>query len=575
MLYVRPATLADLPQIMQIEKEQYAPIDATAMATEELMRHRIELLNAKGPGWFLVAENEQQLLGYLILFPTWKRPEDVQSWDETTDHGQLTATFSESGPHLYGVSFAVRKDAPDATSPMLILKGHELWERYLIGRFFMCSRMPGYAAAFARKGISAKEYAFSRKHNGEHKDGLVALFEEITGARVERLLENGYPPDAESGGHGLLMVSQKPYPQIGKLRLYVSQLGEDVSSDAATLDEQAAMLIGGREQIWHVPSRTHQDTLTLYAPFGCPDWGTKGKLGERVQDHCRFCALPSGPDFFSSLYYKHKPVSTDMHVKLFMKAWEQATSERKPHTLRLFNGGSFLAMPWQYQQAVIEAARGLDTLVVEARPQLMTDASLSRLMNDVGTHVQNVVIRIGVETQDDQLRNSVLGKGQPRMEIMRATQRAHKHGIRLGGYVMLRPAPNLDSAWAVNEAIKTIHWMLKDLGFLEAYFGATCVSEGSPLHKDWKENRFDPPSLHDVRRVLKGIDPAVLHAAHLLPFKDFPSFVAVPSNHVTHGIPESLEGAQKCDLAFHQMFEEYRRTMRPELLDRVPTCDCT
>jgi uncharacterized Fe-S cluster-containing MiaB family protein len=149
--------------------------------------------------------------------------------------------------------------------------------------------------------------------------------------------------------------------------------------------------------------------------------------------------------------------------------------------------------------------------------------------------------------------------------------------VTSGGYVMLNPAPGLSAEQMVREACSTIEWVLEsggeNLGLQEVYFCATCVEPGTRLEEEWLSGSYRPARLWDVFDVLVWAVERYGSRVHLLPFEEASPYVAVPSNHRPEGIPQSLEGAQGCDLQFHTMFRRYRETMDPRVLES-PDCSC-
>jgi radical SAM enzyme (TIGR01210 family) len=244
----------------------------------------------------------------------------------------------------------------------------------------------------------------------------------------------------------------------------------------------------------------------------------------------------------------------------------------------VFNAGSFFAMPRALQEGIMSLVASLGTIrrvVVESRSGLITAAALDPLLeilDDV-----RLTVRIGVETKDRHLRTKMLPKGQSYDQLLAASTEMRKQGVGSGGYVMLNPAPGLSREQAVQEAQSTISWILDggagDLALQEVYFCAACVEEGTLLEKSWRAGTFRPASLWDVFDVLKWGVGKYGTRVHLLPFEDALPYIAVPSNHVCQGIPQTLEGAQGCDLEFHGMFQRFRETMDPAVL-APPDCSC-
>jgi len=204
-----------------------------------------------------------------------------------------------------------------------------------------------------------------------------------------------------------------------------------------------------------------------------------------------------------------------------------------------------------------------------------------------------LTIRVGVETQNDQLRLRVLRKGHKRTQLYSAMEVMKSQGVTSGGYVLLKPAPNkslrvimdnLDATdeevdkWAVEETKKTLDFVLgkreNDLGMDEAYYGPTCVGPDTPLTALWQSGEFWPVSLWMVFHVLRGAIERYGSRVHLLPFVDVPPFLAVPStDHDQRWLPENLDGAVECALKLHSMFDHYRETMQPSVL-LPPLCEC-
>lgn len=343
----------------------------------------------------------------------------------------------------------------------------------------------------------------------------------------------------------------------------------------AICDERIALLQGGRRQWWDVSTQQMVPAATIYIPFGCPDWGETNGARNQL---CTFCALPNSVREYRAAFYGGESIPDGDHTSLFAQTLCAVLAEGPVHTLAVFNAGSFLAMPPSVQEAVVRevASSGAVTrLVIEARAPLITRDALAPLAAILDSAGVQLTVRVGVETQDDHLRLKVLKKGHSRGQLNLAAATMRELGVTSGGYVLLAPAPGLKREWAEEEARATIEWVLSPAGLCmdEVYFGATCVGPGTPLSLAWEAGEFAPPSLRSVCRVLGRVLPFHAGKVHLLPFADEPAFLAVPSNHVPQGLPESLEGALGCDRDFHRMFQIYRETMDPRSLADIP-CSC-
>jgi radical SAM enzyme (TIGR01210 family) len=312
-------------------------------------------------------------------------------------------------------------------------------------------------------------------------------------------------------------------------------------------------------------------SATVYIPFGCIDWGEKNG---RRSDLCVFCAIPNAMITFREEFYDGNFVPADKLISLFHLSVNDF-SITNCHTLMIFNGGSFLSMPSLIQVEIIKEIvkhPSLKRIVIESRAELITNDRVGLISEILQSAGKNLTVRIGVETQDDSLRLKFLRKGHSRKQLHQAVEVLKKNNVSSGGYVLLNPVPELEPLWAVNEAVATIEWILGELGMNEAYFCSTNVGPGTVLEKYWLEGKFNPASLWMVLKVLNSISNFT-GRVHLLPFKDEPQLIAISSNHVLRGVKQSLEDAKGCDLAFHKMFDTYRMTMNPEVLNH-PECDC-
>jgi len=213
MIKIRPARAGDLPVLMGIEFETFGP---EMSASDEMLADRIELC---GDGWFLVAENTSYgacaVAGDMILQPTRLTPEECTSWAAATDDGAMRGTFDPVGPNVYVVSLAVPAAAPPGTSDLLMHASLVRWARHCgfrSGSFFIfCSRMPGFAKTNRRTGIDPEDYWLLEREDGGPRDPMLHLYWEMSGGVWPvRLLRDGFPPDEESGGHGVLFALNDP-----------------------------------------------------------------------------------------------------------------------------------------------------------------------------------------------------------------------------------------------------------------------------------------------------------------------------------------------------------------------------
>lgn len=341
-------------------------------------------------------------------------------------------------------------------------------------------------------------------------------------------------------------------------------------------DPRLQLMTGGWRDWWDNFDLKLVRVLTLYVSWGCPDYGnTKG--GARISHRCVFCGLPSAATSFNQSFYGKPQISSEEHFQLFKSALTAALHKEIPHTVNVFNAGSFLAMPIELQLAIARelAQHPIVGIVVDARARLITPMMLSRLTQILASRNIRLTLRIGIETKDDRVRNDILGKGHSLKEIATAVAAMKKFQVIAGAYALLKPGPVpwLDDQGYRQEAVETIRWLFEDLEFDEVYFRTGCVPEApqTTLYSLWKNGSFAPATLWDTMAVLKTAATRFPGKVHLLPFTDEPPFVAIPSADNPRGVPETLEGASDLDKRFYEVFQQYRLTMNPSVLITPPT----
>lgn len=211
ILNVRPAVLSDLKELVRLEEDVWGEgVSVEAMASPATIRDRIILCNSSPPGWFWVAESEKGIVGNFVLQPTRLHPDDCTGWSMATDGGKLVRTFDPQGAFVYGVTISVPARSPAGTADMLVRSAHSLRLATNKEILYACARMIGFLDASQRTAVLPEDYWQLKKSDGTPADQFLSYFQALTGMRPVRLLKNGYPPDKDSGGHGVLCVSDDP-----------------------------------------------------------------------------------------------------------------------------------------------------------------------------------------------------------------------------------------------------------------------------------------------------------------------------------------------------------------------------
>lgn len=545
---VRGARKEDIKDIMSVELRQF---DSIGPASREVMRKRIQQCNSGTNKWFLVAEQDNAVVGYMILMPTAITPEDCSSWSKATGDGTLS-TWDEKGDNIYVVSLAVLPNASEVVSAMLVYHSTLLWMAAGKSTYMFCARMPELRYRNKKTGITAEEWWQAKKDDGLPADWMLRTYTQMSGGQgPTRLLLNGYPPDSDSLGHGVLYVVTDPIKANKALK--------------------ALFLNAGNKEWFDSQEKRLVKASTLYLPFGCPDW-----------NRCRFCAMDSAVQLFRNLFYAGESIPVPDYINLASEALD-TFGQRKMHSLFIFNAGSYFAMPEEVQTGVIDEvlrhqARSIKRLIIESRPGNITNDRIDRLINILRPAGVKLTVRIGLETQNEHLRNHMLRKGITHDEFVAAVKVLKRHNVESGAYILIKPLQMTDEETCI-EAISTVDYAF-DIGMDEVYLTPLCIGPGTNYEIMWRKGQLAPPSLWIVWRVLKQIANNNRYSGrvHILPFADEPPYLAIPSNHIFgagKGVNQDMSNAAGCDKQFHSLFEQYRRSLDEGIFDSSPAdCSC-
>ena len=203
----------------------------------DLMQQFATRIEKTGNEWVQILEDENtgKLLGFLMSCPTNKKPDDFESWEDTTDDGTLETTFDPQGENIYVVSLTMApntlgKRYPDMLYASLMSKG--IAEGY--SRAFFEARLPGLKRWMQRqceeKGLDiealssfqkdqfAEEYFNLKKLNKDGKevpyDPLIRSFSDL-GCRFTKVIPDAYK-DEPSMNYGVVAVFDNPLPEYAQ-----------------------------------------------------------------------------------------------------------------------------------------------------------------------------------------------------------------------------------------------------------------------------------------------------------------------------------------------------------------------
>lgn len=252
---------------------------------------------------------------------------------------------------------------------------------------------------------------------------------------------------------------------------------------------------------------------------------------------------------------------TDKDLISLYKTAELMTLKDKPHTLTIYNAGSFIndnEISFKVQKEVCQRVKNHPTikkLFFESRAEFITNEKIKTLKNILGD--KKLTIAIGLEAQDDKIRNIYIHKGLSKKMYEKAIKTIRQSGAKSLTYVFIKPV-FLSEKEAIIEAINTAKYAF-DVETDEVAFESAFIQEGTLMEQLYKEKKFKPPWLWSIIEIVKRTHN--LGNIHLGGFEDEPPPIAIPDN------------CPKCSERIKKIFQEYRETHNINLFNNLE-CSC-
>lgn len=162
----------------------------------------------------------------------------------------------------------------------------------------------------------------------------------------------------------------------------------------------------------------------------------------------------------------------------------------------------------------------LKKISLETRLEYATEDRLRELMASLSPGIE-LELAVGFETQDEYIRNTVLGKQLDRAIFEERVGLLSRQRVSLTAYIMLKPDPQMSEQEGIQEALKSADYLSelcrRSGTNLTIYVNPTFVAKGSALATAMESAGYQPPSIDSLNRVMaeagkKGIriytDPA-------------------------------------------------------------------
>ncbi|MFH1773201.1 MAG: hypothetical protein ABH818_02520 [Patescibacteria group bacterium] len=271
---------------------------------------------------------------------------------------------------------------------------------------------------------------------------------------------------------------------------------------------------------YSIPEQTAVTRWTLMMPgAGCEYW-------KKTNGGCTMCG-------FNNLTKKYTRglLFPSFIFKLLYRLGRKALTTKAPNEVSVFNGGNFWnekEIPSGFQSFLLKEVakdRDLTRLMIESRCDYVTEARVSNALEILNG--KKLKIAIGLESQDDFVRNQLIRKGMSKRIFENKVGMARKCGAEVLVYVFLKPV-GLDEGKALKEALATIRYALLT-GATEIELSCAFIQEGTRMANAYHRGEFKPPYLWTIleiiNEVIKNDWPVSIGG-----FNDEPPPIAIPSN---------------------------------------------
>ena len=221
--------------------------------------------------------------------------------------------------------------------------------------------------------------------------------------------------------------------------------------------------------------------------------------------------------------------------------------------IKIYTSGSFLddrEVPKEIQRAFIENFDGVERIIIETRPEFVTDKKIKFLKE-----YENVMVALGLESANDETLLYRINKGFTVSNYIKAAEKLNQNDIPVKTYVLLKP-PFMSERMAVEEAISTVN-------FASNYSEVVSVNPMNIQNYTlveylWRRGEYRAPWLWSVVEVLKET-------------------IDVPAEVVSYptagGTKRGAHNCGKCDEKVLEAIYDFSLTQNPSKLEGLD-CPC-
>lgn len=288
---------------------------------------------------------------------------------------------------------------------------------------------------------------------------------------------------------------------------------------------------------------------TLMLPgAGCEYW-------KNTQGGCTMCGFNG-----STKKYTRGLLYPSSLFKTLYQLSKRATVAQHPEEISVFNGGSFWndrEIPADFQRYLFNdiARSGLPArVVIESRCEYITARKVENALEALDG--KKLKIGIGLESQDDHIRNHLIRKGLSKRDFEYKIRLARNYGAEIKAYVFLKPL-GLSEKRALSDALDSIKYALS-AGATEVEISSAFVQPGTVMADAFHRGEFRPPYLWTILKIIEEATNSAWPVS-IGGFDDEPPPIAIPAN------------CPDCSPYVYGLIERFRQT---RILGEIPNCPC-
>jgi len=166
--------------------------------------------------------------------------------------------------------------------------------------------------------------------------------------------------------------------------------------------------------------------------------------------------------------------------------------------VKVFTSGSFLddwEVPSKVQEALYNAFSSADRIIVESRPEYVTEEKVKRVAER-----RNIMVALGLESANNETLKYRINKGFTLQDYVNAAQLLNKYAVPVKTYILLKP-PFMSERDAMEEAIYSVEFASKYSEVVSV--NPMNIQNYTLVEYLWRRGEYRAPWLWSVVEVLK------------------------------------------------------------------------